>query len=123
MTDILELYKTVALEEVSTWVKVGKVSDFPDNAGACIKHEGKQIAVFNFVRLGKWYACQNVCPHKFEMVMSRGMIGDEKGEPKVACPLHKNNFSLEDGKHINGDMPSLTTYPVKIENEEVFVGF
>ena len=31
------------------------------------------------------------------MVLARGLIGDQQGVPKVACPLHKKNFSLTDG--------------------------
>ena len=45
----------------------------------------------------QWYACQNLCPHKQEMVLARGIIGDQQGVPKVACPLHKKTFSLESG--------------------------
>ena len=120
---MLDKYKTTTLSSVTTWYEVGKVNDFPENGGACIKYMDKQIAVFNFTRTSKWYACQNLCPHKMEMVLSRGMIGDAGGIPKVACPLHKKTFSLEDGKNLNGDLDAIATYPVKIENNLVFIGF
>ncbi len=123
MEEILKQYKTTTLEQVTTWYEAAKVSDFPKDGGACIKYKGKQIAVFNFDRIGKWYACQNLCPHKMEMVLSRGMIGDDKGTPKVACPLHKKTFSLEDGTNLNGDIDAIATYPVKIEGDKVLVGF
>ena len=123
MQDILNQYKTVDETCVNTWFKVGKVSDFPENSGACIKYKTKQIAVYNFVRKNKWYACQNLCPHKMEMVLSLGMIGDKDGIAKVACPMHKKNFSLEDGNQIGGDELKIATYPVKIEDENVYIGF
>ena len=123
MEAILEQYKSTAESEVTTWFKAAKVSDFPKDGGACVKYKGKQIAVFNFARINKWYACQNVCPHKMEMVLSRGMIGDHKGTPKVACPLHKKTFSLENGENLNGDLNAIATYPVKIEGDTVFIGF
>ncbi len=123
MDNILDKYKTVAASDVTVWFEAAKASDFPKNGGACIKYKDKQIAVFNFAREGKWYACQNLCPHKMEMVLSRGMIGDDKGIPKVACPLHKKTFSLENGTNLNGDMEAIATYPVKIENDTVYVGF
>ncbi|MEP1489140.1 MAG: nitrite reductase small subunit NirD [Algibacter sp.] len=123
MENILEQYKSVAEIHVKEWFNVGVVSDFPENSGACIKHKTKQIAVYNFTRTGKWYASQNLCPHKMEMVLSLGMIGDKDGIPKVACPLHKKNFSLEDGSNLAGDDLKIATYPVKIEEGNVYIGF
>lgn len=113
----------VSPEEVTHWYKAAPVTRFPKNGGACVKYGDKQIAVFNFSREGNWYACQNLCPHKMEMVLSRGMIGDENMEPKVACPLHKNTFSLKTGKHLNGTLSEIATYPVKVENGFVYIGF
>lgn len=123
MENILEQYKSVSKTDVKTWFKVGVISDFPENSGACIKYKTKQIAVFNFTRTGKWYASQNLCPHKMEMVISLGMIGNKEDVPKVACPLHKKNFSLEDGSNLAGEDYKIAVYPVKIENENVYIGF
>jgi|TARA_B110000305_G_C19436141_1_gene639083 nitrite reductase (NADH) small subunit len=123
MKTLLDTYKAIALHEVTLWFKVGKTSDFSENGGSCIKYQDKQIAIFNFKRENKWYACQNLCPHKMEMVLSRGMIGDASGIPKVACPMHKKTFSLENGENLNGDLEAIATYPVKIEDGFVFVGF
>lgn len=117
-----DLYKTTSPEGVNTWYKAAETSKFPKNGGACVKYGTLQIAVFHFARIGKWYACQNLCPHKMEMVLSRGMIGEEADIPKVSCPLHKNNFSLETGAHLNGELPALATYPVKIEDGFVYIG-
>jgi|TARA_R110002126_G_scaffold291780_1_gene457919 nitrite reductase (NADH) small subunit len=121
--EILKQYKTIKLEDVNVWFKAASIKDFPKDGGACVKYKNKQIAVFNFARLNKWYATQNVCPHKIEMVLSRGMIGDDKGTPKVACPLHKKTFSLEDGSNLSGDDLKIATYPVKIKDGNVYIGF
>jgi nitrite reductase (NADH) small subunit len=51
------------------------------------------------------------------------MIGDLEGIPKVACPMHKKTFSLEDGSNLNGDDYRIAVYPVKIEDENVYIGF
>ena len=123
MEAILEKYKTVQQKEVKVWFKAAPVEEFPKDGGVCVKYKDMQIAVFNFKRKKKWYACQNVCPHKLEMVISRGMIGDEKGLPKVACPMHKKTFSLETGENLNGDLHAIATYPVKIEDNFVYIGF
>jgi len=58
-----------------------------------------------------------------EMVLSRGMIGEEQMQAKVACPLHKNTFSLKTGKNLNGTLDPIATYPVKIEDGYVYIGF
>jgi len=123
METVLSTYKTVLKKDVKVWFKAALVNDFPENGGACVKYKDKQIAVYNFKRENTWYACQNLCPHKLEMVLSRGMIGDSNGIPKVACPMHKKVFSLESGENLNGDLEAIATYPVKIENNVVYIGF
>jgi nitrite reductase (NADH) small subunit len=123
MENILNQYETVSLNEVKIWFKAGKTADFPSNGGGCIKYKNKQIAIIKFDRRNEWYACQNLCPHKMEMVLSRGMIGSADDIPKIACPMHKKTFSLVDGSNLNGDDLKIATYPVKIVEDEVFVGF
>jgi nitrite reductase (NADH) large subunit len=106
---------------VARWHRVGRVSDFPKDAGACVKVEGRQIAIYRFSSRNEWYACQNMCPHKREMVLSRGLLGDSNGTPKVACPIHKKTFALESGKCLSGDDFSVETYAVKVEGDYVFL--
>ncbi len=119
----LDKYKAAATSKVSTWYKAAPVSAIPENGGACIKYKELQIAVFNFARRNEWYACQNLCPHKMQMILSRGMIGSQGNEPKVACPFHKKTFSLKSGENLDGDTCRIATYPVKVENGYVYIGF
>lgn len=123
LDSLLSAYHSTSIEDVTTWFKAAHMSAFPKDGGACIKYKNLQIAIFSFNRKQKWFACQNICPHKMEMVLSRGLLGDEAGIPKVACPLHKRTFSLETGENLNGDLNPIAIYPVKIEDEYVFVGF
>jgi nitrite reductase (NADH) small subunit len=51
------------------------------------------------------------------------MIGDDCGTPKVACPLHKKTFSLENGENLNGELESIAVYPVQIKEGYVYIGF
>jgi nitrite reductase (NADH) small subunit len=123
MTEELTAYKSVKREDVKVWYKAAAITEFPSNGGRAILYQGLQIAIFNFSRRDQWYATQNLCPHKNQMILSRGMIGSDGEEPKVACPFHKNTFSLKSGKPLNNDHCDLATYPVKIENGYVYVGF
>jgi len=100
----------------TSWVKVGKVEDFAPDSGVAIKYGNAQIAVYNFASRGEWYACQNMCPHMQDMVLSRGLIGDQGGVPKVACPQHKKSFSLETGECLTGENYKVRTFPVRVEN-------
>lgn len=110
-------------EAVKVWFRAARVTDFPENGGACVRYEDMQIAVFNFSRRKEWYACQNLCPHKNQMILSRGMLGSQEGEPKVACPFHKRTFSLKSGHCLNSDDTGISVFPVRIENCFVFIGF
>jgi nitrite reductase (NADH) small subunit len=98
------------------WFKVAPVDHFPRNAGVCVKYKDRQIAVFNFSRRNEWYACQNLCPHKKQMILSRGMIGSAGEEPKVACPFHKRTFSLRSGACLNAAEDDIQVFPVKVED-------
>ena len=108
---------------VAVWFKAARVSDFPENAGACVRYKGLQIAVFNFTRKNEWYACQNLCPHKKQMILSRGMIGSTGDEPKVACPFHKTSYSLRSGECLNGEEDNISVFPVRIDGGFVYIGF
>ncbi len=117
--------KDVSLDEntISNWFKAAHVSAIPENAGACVRYQDKQIAIFYFARRNEWYACQNLCPHKAQMVLSRGMIGTAGLEPKVACPFHKRTFSLQSGACLNAAEENIEVFPVKVEDGFVYVGF
>lgn len=107
----------------TTWFPACRTTDVPVNGGVCVKYKHEQIALFHFTRRNEWYATQNMCPHRQQMALSRGMIGSQDGEPKVACPFHKKTFSLSDGHCMNDDeCASIKTYPVKIEGNMVYIG-
>jgi NAD(P)H-dependent nitrite reductase small subunit len=93
----------------AAWTLVGKTWEFPEDGGSAVKHGKTQVAVYNFASRGEWYATQNMCPHKREFVLSRGLLGDQTGTPKVACPQHKKTFSL------------VRTFAVKVDGDDVYV--
>lgn len=108
----------------SHWFFACQVADVPGNGGVCVKRGDEQIALFYFARTDSWYATENLCPHRHQMALSRGMTGSvgEVQEPKVACPFHKKTFSLRSGKCLSGDNYQIKTYPVKVEGGNVYIG-
>jgi NAD(P)H-dependent nitrite reductase small subunit len=99
----------------------GKTWDFPQAGGATVLPGRTQIAVYRFASRDEWYATQSMCPHKREFVLSRGLLGDQNGTPKVACPLHKKTFSLETGECLGGEDFRVSTFPVLVDGDDVYV--
>lgn len=113
------------MQDIATdiqWVEAAPVSEFDTDAGKAVMIDGKQIAVYYFMDQNEWYATDNNCPHRGQQALSRGMVGSEGDEPKVACPIHKKSFSLKTGKCLSGEDYAVNTYPVKVENDVVFIG-
>jgi len=104
------------------WFRAAPVEVFPHDGGACVIAGTTQIAVFNFTRRGEWYACQNLCPHRQQMALSRGLVGSVHGVAKVACPFHKTTFSLETGACLSADLEPIVTYPVRVVDGWVHIG-
>ena len=109
------------MKENLEWIKLDSVDKFNLNMGTCVKVKGKQIAIFNNNK-SNWYAVDNLCPHKKQMVLSRGLMGSEGDTLKVSCPLHKRNFSLISGECLSDDnCDSINTYELRIENNYIFI--
>ena len=124
MSEIIELNREIQKSALASDLFFAcYTDDVPANGGACVKYKDTQIAIFNFTRRGEWYATQNLCPHKQQMALSRGMIGSagEECEPKVACPFHKKTFSLKSGDCLSGDDYSIKVYPVSVIDGKVYL--
>ncbi|MGH2644979.1 MAG: nitrite reductase small subunit NirD [Chitinophagaceae bacterium] len=102
-------------EETNEWFRACRVEAVPKNGAVCAKYHQEQIAVFYFAYREEWFATQNLCPHRQQMSLSCGLLGDSSGEPKVACPFHKKTFSLRSGTCLSDPgIFKIQTYPVKI---------
>ena len=67
------------------------------------------------------YVVGNYDPLGRANVISRGIVGDVKGEPVVASPLYKQHFSLITGRCIENDDVSLPVYRAELLSGEVIV--
>ena len=97
------------------------MEQFPEDGGAAVRYGKVQLAIYNFSRRGEWFATQALCPHRKDNVLARGLLGDQAGEPKVACPLHKKTFSLLTGKGLSDPNYHVRTFPVEIRGSEVWL--
>jgi NAD(P)H-dependent nitrite reductase small subunit len=103
------------------WVRLASVADVPEDGGIAVRYGDAQIALFHFASRGEWYATQNMCPHKRQMVLARGILGSQGDAPKVACPLHKKTFDLRTGGCLSGESLAIATFPVRIQGGDVLV--
>ncbi len=103
-----------------SWVRLAQAETVPEEGGTAVRYGNTQLALFYFKSKNQWFASQNMCPHKREMALARGLLGDSSGTPKVACPFHKKTFNLETGDSISDDDLSIATFPAKVEGGWVY---
>ena len=113
--------ETAEMTEIdTTWIRVCDLEDISLGSGACARIGPAQVAVFRISET-EFRAVQNVCPHSGTPVLHQGVVGDHGMEPKVACPLHKRTYSLEDGRNLSGEGGKLRVYAVRIEDGAIWV--
>ncbi|MGK3988426.1 nitrite reductase small subunit NirD [Sorangium sp. So ce136] len=104
-----------------SWVDVCGVEDIIPNTGVCALVGKRQIAV---VRVGEGeeiYAISNFDPFSKAFVISRGIVGDKGGVPKIASPIYKQNFDLRTGQCLDDPSVRLPVYPIRIRGGRVEV--
>ena len=82
---------------------------------------GRQVAVFRLDD-GSVYAIDNYDPFSKANVLSRGIVGDLKGEVVVASPVYKQHFSLKSGQCLEEPQVQVMVYPVDVDADTIWVG-
>ncbi|KAK4631225.1 Nitrite reductase [NAD(P)H] [Fulvia fulva] len=95
-------------------------SDSPTGSSVPVKRGDTQLAIFKVK--GKYYATQQMCPHKRAFVLSDGLIGEDHKTNKlwVSCPMHKRNYTMngeEAGKCSNDEQVNIATFPVEARED------
>ncbi|NJL42854.1 MAG: nitrite reductase small subunit NirD [Pseudanabaena sp. SU_2_4] len=112
-------------EQIETWTEVCALSDIAPNTGVCALVETElgsiQVAVFRFGEGTDIFALSNYDPFSKAYVLSRGLVGDRKGTPKVASPIYKQNFNLLTGQCLDDETVSIPTFPARLINGRVQV--
>jgi len=105
------------------WINVCGVKDLQVDSGVCALVEGQQIAIFYMPKENAIYALDNYDPFGKVHVLSRGLIGDIKGEPMVSSPLYKQHFSLKTGQCFEDESVKNKVYAIRIENDRVEINW
>ena len=104
---------------MTEWIERCAVDDLQADSGVCALVQNQQIAIFYLPAEPAIYAINNYDPFGKVHVLSRGLIGDIKGEPMVASPLYKQHFSLLTGQCFEDDTIKNEVYAIRIENNRV----
>jgi nitrite reductase (NADH) small subunit len=102
------------------WTAVCALDDIVPDSGVCALVGGRQVAVFR-VGADQVFALSNHDPFSKANVLSRGIIGDIKGELVVASPVYKQHFRLATGQCVEDDSVRVETFPVRVSNNTVEV--
>ena len=97
------------------YTTVASLKDLKTSKLMCVKAQGMRIALA-YVD-GKVFAVDDMCTHE-DASLSKGSLHGEC----VKCPLHGSRFDLNTGEAL--DEPAedaITTYPVKIEGDNILV--
>jgi ferredoxin-nitrite reductase len=96
-------------------VMVCSVQDLKSGIGYPATVKGKQLALF-LHKDGRIFAADAVCPHAGGPLEEGAMTNCE-----VTCPLHDYKFDLTSGRCSTDPSLTLQTYPVFIEDNQVWV--
>jgi len=121
-----------------TWqpmVEAKKFQDLDTGSSQTVLRGDTQLAIFKLK--GKYYASQQMCPHRRTFGLADGLIGESKAPDckdskfYVSCPYHKRNFQLNGevdfekkdtgaGSCSNDTSMSIATFPAE-EREDGLV--
>lgn len=104
---------------MSGWTPVCTLEDILPQAGVCALVNGRQVAVFRID--DGVFAMDNIDPASGVSVLSRGIVGDVKGERVVASPLYKHHYSLATGRCLEDPGMSVDIHPVRVLDGRVWV--
>ena len=111
----------VEIEEALDWIDVCALDDVTPDTGVAALVGGRQIAI---VRVGdgdEVYAVDNFDPFSKAYVLSRGIVGDHGGVPKIASPIYKQSFDLRSGVCLDDPSVSIEVYSVRVRDGRVEV--
>jgi nitrite reductase (NADH) small subunit len=103
------------------WVDVCGLDEIVPDTGVCALVGGRQVAV---VRVGGHhdvYAISNFDPFSRAFVLSRGIVGDQRGVPKIASPIYKHSFDLRTGQCVDDAQVRIPVYRARLRDGRVEV--
>jgi nitrite reductase/ring-hydroxylating ferredoxin subunit len=114
------IFAAMAFEKKYHWHKIAESTAEITRRGerniAYVKVAGKEICITHYNQ--ELYACTAKCPHAGGH-LHEGWL-DQMGN--IVCPLHRYRYSVANGRNTSGEGYHLKTYPIRENDDGVFVG-
>jgi nitrite reductase (NADH) small subunit len=104
----------------SEWIDVCAADDVVAGTGVAALIAGEQIAIVR-TRDDRFFALSNFDPFSKAFVLSRGIVGDKAGVPKIASPMYKQSFALETGQCLDDANVCVPVFPLRVSDGRVHV--
>ena len=99
------------------WVRACATADVEREDVLPFEHEGRTYAIY-CSPAGEFFASDGRCTHE-NTLLSGGMVFDHI----IECPKHKGRFDYRTGQAKGAPVIiDLRTYPVRVEDDSVFIG-
>jgi len=108
-------------QSATQWTTVCPLNRIAINTGVCALVNDVQVAIFRVGDGTQVYAISNYDPFSKAHVLSRGIVGDRNGIPKVASPVYKQNFNLITGECLDDSSVKVATFLAQVVDEQVQV--
>jgi nitrite reductase (NADH) small subunit len=104
---------------MTPWIDVCALDDIVPDTGVCALVAERQIALVRFGEDAEVYAIDNFDPFSKAFVLSRGIVGDRGGVPKIASPIYKQCFDLRTGTCLDDAAVKVPVYPVRVRHGRI----
>ena len=98
------------------WVSLTTVDAVPEGKAVLVKHGRRDLLIFHTA--GQWTAYDNTCPNAGAPIFAEHFDGE-----CVTCTYHGLRFRARDGACPDASGWELEPFPVKVDGNEVLVGF
>lgn len=97
------------------WIEVGPTNSIDEEDVIRFDHQEKTFCVYRLK--DGFYATDGICTHE-AVHLEDGLVMDDE----IECPMHQGIFNIKSGEAISPPAcKDLKTYPVKIDNDKIFI--
>jgi 3-phenylpropionate/trans-cinnamate dioxygenase ferredoxin component len=102
---------------MTQWIAACEVDEVDPEDVIPFQHEGVDYAIYRSPE-DEYYATAGHCTHERELLCD-GLVMDGV----IECPKHNGRFDYATGKALGAPvLVDLPTYPVKVEDDTVYIG-